>query len=63
MFAANLFLNVFPPNSVALTVLMISVVAASGLALGSFKFKGLTLGIPGVISTGLIIAKFLTPIV
>jgi putative transport protein len=53
------FFFVFPENSVALTVLIVSLVAASGLALGGIKFKGLTLGIPGVMFTGLIFAEVL----
>jgi putative transport protein len=55
------FYSVFPENSVALTVLIISLVAASGLALGSIRFKGLTLGIPGVLFTGLLFARILGP--
>ena len=53
------FFSVFAPQSVALTVLVISLVATTGLALGSLKFKGLSLGIPGVMFTGLIGARLL----
>ncbi len=53
------FESIFPANSVALTVLVISLVAASGLALGSIRVKGIGLGIPGVMFTGLIFAKIL----
>lgn len=56
---ASWFFSVFPPQSISLTVLIISLVAATGLALGSFKLKGFSLGIPGVMFTGLIIAKWL----
>ena len=59
MLAFAWFFKVFPESSVPLTVLIISLVAASGLALGSIKVKGLTLGIPGVMFTGLIFAKIL----
>ncbi len=55
------FYTLFPENSVALTVLIISLVASSGLALGSLRFRGLTLGIPGVMFTGLIFARLLGP--
>jgi len=61
MHSPNWFFTVFPENSVALTVLAISLVAASGLALGGLKFKGLTIGIPGVMFTGLIFAVLLGP--
>lgn len=53
------FFQLFPPQSVALTMLMISLVAATGLALGSIRIRGFTLGIPGVMFTGLIFAKLL----
>ncbi len=53
----NWFYSVFKPESVSLTVLIIAAVAASGLVLGSFKIKGLSLGIPGVMFTGLVIAR------
>jgi putative transport protein len=61
MLLASVFFTLFPENSVALTVLVISLVAASGLALGSLKFRGLTLGIPGVMFTGLIFSRLLGP--
>ncbi len=50
---------IFPARTVALTVLIVSLVAASGLAIGSIKFKGLTLGIPGVMFTGLIFGRWI----
>lgn len=56
---ANLFFTVFPENSVALTMLIVSLVAATGLALGSLKFKGFGLGIPGVMFTGLLFSRVL----
>jgi len=58
MFGDVLF-TVFPKESVALTVLVVSLVAASGLAIGSLRFRGFSLGIPGVMFTGLIAAKLL----
>jgi putative transport protein len=61
MLATNPFLYVFPENSVALTMLVVSLVAASGLALGGIKFKGFTLGIPGVMFTGLFFAVLIGP--
>src|SRR4051812_41167614 len=57
--APQTVLWMFPSGSAALTVLIVSLVAASGLALGSLKYKGLTLGIPGVMFTGLIIVRLL----
>ncbi|MGN6369291.1 MAG: putative transporter [Phycisphaerae bacterium] len=43
----------------ALTCFILAVVAATGLILGSFKVKGLALGIPGVMFTGLIFGRLL----
>jgi len=54
------FFSVFAPQSVPLTVLIISLVAASGLAMGSLNFRGLSLGIPGVMFTGLFFGLFFT---
>ena len=53
------FFGLFPAKSVPLTVLVISLVAATGLALGSIKVKGFSLGIPGVMFTGLAIGRLL----
>lgn len=53
------FSNIFPDQSVALTCLVMALVAASGLALGSLNLKGLSLGIPGVMFTGLLVAPLL----
>jgi putative transport protein len=61
MLATPWFFSIFPPSSVALTMLVVSLVAASGLALGGLKFKGLSLGIPGVMFTGLVFARILGP--
>jgi len=55
----DVLLTMFPKESVALTVLIVSLVAASGLAIGSWRFRGFSLGIPGVMFTGLIAAKLL----
>lgn len=49
----NSFFFVFKPHSVALTTLVISIVAALGLALGSLKLRGISLGIGGVLFAGL----------
>ena len=56
---ATWFFSVFKPESVSLTVMVVAAVAASGLALGSLKIKGISLGIPGVMFTGLIIARMI----
>src|SRR3954471_24424279 len=53
------FNTLFPSQSMALTCLILAVVAATGLALGSLKVKGLSLGIPGVMFTGLIFGRLL----
>lgn len=52
------FYYLFKPQSVALTVLILSVVAALGLALGSLKVRGISLGIGGVLFAGLAVGKF-----
>jgi putative transport protein len=57
--ADELFLSLFKPQSVALTVLILSVVAACGLALGSIRVFGLHLGIGGVLFAGLIFGRWL----
>lgn len=53
--------DIFPPESVSLTVLVLSLVAASGLALGSIRVKSVALGIPGVMFTGLALGRLLGP--
>lgn len=45
-------------NSVASIVLVLGVVAASGIALGSIKIKGISLGIAGVLFTGIAFSHF-----
>lgn len=55
----NAVFSLFPERSVALTVVAISVVGVTGLALGSVKFKGFSLGIPGTMFTGIVIGKWL----
>lgn len=51
--------TLFGQGSVALTVVAISVVGVTGLALGSIKFKGFSLGIPGTMFTGIVVGKWL----
>ena len=53
------FFQTFPPQSVALTMLIVSLAGATGLALGSLKFKGISLGIPGVMFTAMIATALL----
>ena len=53
------FFRLFPAGSAALTVVAVSLVAVSGLALGSLKLRGFALGIPGVMFTGLIVGRLL----
>jgi putative transport protein len=55
---ANTFFELFKPESVALTVLTISIVAALGLAIGAFRFRGIGLGIGGVLFAGLGVGWF-----
>jgi len=45
--------QLFEPGSVGLTVVVISLIAAAGLSLGSIRYKGLGLGIGGVLFAGL----------
>src|ERR1043166_2653969 len=60
MLAAGDFLfSLFKPQSVALTVLAVCVVAAIGLALGSIKILKLHLGIGGVLFAGLGLGRWL----
>jgi putative transport protein len=61
MHPGHWFFYLFPANSVALTVCIISLVGASGLALGSLKLRGISLGVPGVMFTGLLAARILGP--
>jgi putative transport protein len=55
----NAVFSLFPQGSVALTVVAISVVGVTGLALGSVKIKSFSLGIPGTMFTGIVIGKWL----
>ena len=52
--AYTTFFQIFPPQSMALTCLIIAIVAATGLWLGSIKIGSFSLGIPGVMFTGLL---------
>src|SRR5437773_10486223 len=49
----------FKPHSVSLTVLILSLVAACGLAVGSIRVAKLHLGIGGVLFAGLIFGRWL----
>src|SRR5688572_17048171 len=53
------FYDLLKPQSVGLTVFLISIAAVIGLAVGSVKVRGLTLGIGGVLFAGLGIGVFL----
>jgi putative transport protein len=57
---AAAFFEWFPRQSVGLTCLIIALTAATGLALGAIKIRGFSLGIPGVMFTGLVIARILS---
>lgn len=46
-------INLIYNPSVAHDVLILSLVAASGIALGTIRFFGITMGIAGVLFTGL----------
>jgi putative transport protein len=60
MLAVNdLVFGLFKAHSVALTVLVLSVVGACGLALGSIRVRGLHLGIGGVLFAGLAIGRWI----
>ena len=50
--------DLLKPHSVALTVFLVSVAAVLGLGLGSLRFKGLHLGIGGVLFAGLGVGQF-----
>src|SRR5687768_6988714 len=56
---SSLLFGIFKPQSVALTVLIISLVAACGLALGSIKIARLHLGIGGVLFAGLFFGNWI----
>lgn len=49
----NWLFDLIQGNTVAHAILVIGLVAASGLALGNLKFKGIGLGIAGVLFTGI----------
>src|SRR5688572_4634643 len=50
----NWFVTLLESQSVAQAVLVLSLVAAAGIWLGSFKFRGAGLGVAGVLFSGLI---------
>ena len=50
--------DLFRSSSVAHTVLVLSLVTASGLAVGSLRIRGVGLGIAGVLFTGLLFSHF-----
>jgi putative transport protein len=54
----NWFSSLFQGESVASSILILGVVIAVGLAIGSLKVRGLGLGIAGVLFSGLILAHF-----
>src|SRR5215212_1570213 len=56
---SHLLFGLFKPQSVALTVLIISLVAACGLAVGSIRLAKLHLGIGGVLFAGLFFGRWL----
>ncbi len=55
------FVHLFTRDSVAHTVLLLGIVAAIGLAIGSIRIKGISLGIAGVLFSGLIVGHFYGP--
>lgn len=57
----NWFTQLFTEYSVAQTMLMLSIVIASGLALGHVRVFGISLGIAGVLFTGLALGHFRPP--
>jgi putative transport protein len=57
--AGDFLFALFRPQSVALTVLILSLVAACGLAAGSIKIAHLHLGIGGVLFAGLFFGRWL----
>src|SRR6516165_5863038 len=50
--------QMFPAQSVAIEVLVVCLVAATGLAIGAIRFRGFSLGIPGVMFTGLVFGRY-----
>jgi len=54
----NWLIQLFQGETVAHTVLVLSIVAVLGLALGSLKIKGIGLGIAGVLFSGLAVGHF-----
>lgn len=50
--------KLFAGHGVASTVLILGIVIAAGLALGSVKIKGISLGIAGVLFSGLVIGHY-----
>ncbi|OGS08985.1 MAG: hypothetical protein A2270_04135 [Elusimicrobia bacterium RIFOXYA12_FULL_51_18] len=48
----------FPPESVAYSVFIITLVGAAGLAFGNIKFFGINLGIAGVLFAGIVFGHF-----
>jgi len=54
----NWFLDLFRTGSVAGSVLILAVVASAGLLLGSIHFRGIDLGITGVLFAGLLLGHF-----
>src|SRR5688500_17957153 len=54
------FFHAFPAGSVSLTMLILCVAAAVGLALGAVKVRGVSLGIGGVLFAGLAVGHWLS---
>jgi len=52
------FFELLTKNSVAHTVLVYALVIASGLLLGKIQFKGISLGVAGMLFTGIIFSHF-----
>ncbi|MBX7258559.1 MAG: putative transporter [Candidatus Hydrogenedentes bacterium] len=50
--------DLFKGESVASSVIILSLVAAGGLALGSIRLKGIALGVAGVLFSGLVFGHF-----
>jgi len=51
-------IDLFRADSIARTLLVLSLVAVSGLALGNIRFRGVGLGITGVLFAGLVFGHF-----
>jgi putative transport protein len=58
----NDFLSFFTTPSVGATVLYICLTAFAGILIGKIGYKGITLGVAGVLFSGIIIAHFGAPI-